>query len=330
MSKCEPTKAQKAWMQLGYGMFIHFGVNTFEGKAWGDGKFNAKQFKPEKLNTRQWAEVAAEAGMKYAVLTAKHHDGFCLWPSKHTGYSVRSSPGGTDVVGKYVEAFSKAGLKVGLYYSLWDKHFPDYETDDVAYAQYMQEQMRELLTSYGPILEMWFDGGWDKDHPTREWPFEPKWERNPKSGLGHGERWRWKELYDMIHGTQPDCLVIQNSSSDRPGVVKYHPVDVRTSEHYDFIWQEKICPPVTDNIVKDDRGRKIFVPLEYCTSLNRSWFWAEGQCQNHPSVSTICDWYSRARAGGANLLLNVGPNNDGLVPEYHRFFLKAAAKRLDL
>jgi len=308
------------WRNLGYGMFIHFGVNTFSGVGWGDGQFPAAGFKPDQLNPQQWAEIAVEAGMKYAVLTTKHHDGFCLWPSRYTEYSVKNSGCKRDVVAEYVEAFRAAGLKVGLYYSLWDRNFPAY-ADDAAYADYMKAQMTELLTNYGPILEMWFDGGWDKDHPTKDWPYDPMWEQNPQSGLSHGERWRWSELYEHIHALQPECLVIQNSSSDRPGVIKYPPVDIRTSEHYDFIWQNRICEAA------DPAG---MLPLEYCTTLTPDWFWSEKRTGfTHPSAGTIADWLRRAREQRANLLLNVGPDHHGLIPEYHRFFLKNALKMVN-
>ena len=111
----QPGQAQRDWQGLGYGLFLHFGPNTFAEVGWGDGRFPASQFAPTALNPSQWAEMAAEAGMRYAVLIAKHHDGFCLWPSQHTRYSVSQSPGQPDVVGKFVEAFRRAGLKVGLY-----------------------------------------------------------------------------------------------------------------------------------------------------------------------------------------------------------------------
>lgn len=324
-----PTPAQQAWMALGYGMFIHFGPNTFTSSGWGDGRFPAEQFAPTALDTRQWAAIAAEAGMQYAVLTAKHHDGFCLWPTRHSMYCVANAPGRRDVVGEFVEAFRAAGLRVGLYYSLWDRNYPQYD-DDAAYAEYMQLQVSELLTQYGEIVELWFDGGWDKDHPSREWPYNPAWETDPQSGLGHGERWRWSALYDSIHAHQPDCLVIQNASSDRPGQVKYHPVDARTSEHFHFIYQEEECHPVSDNLFTNHRGEAVYMPLEFCTSLNPNWFWIGGTCYSHPSVATICDWYQTARAYGGNFLLNVGPDRTGRLPEYHRPYLRQAADRLAL
>ncbi|HTV49149.1 MAG TPA: alpha-L-fucosidase [Phycisphaerae bacterium] len=322
-----PTPAQSAWMALGYGMFIHFGPNTFAGVMWGDGKFPTQEFNPTDLNVRQWAEVALEAGMKYAVLTAKHHDGFCLWPSRHTDYCVRHAGNKTDVVREFVEAFRSAGLQVGLYYSLWDRRHPDYE-DDQHYAEYMQNQIRELLSGYGPILELWFDGAWDKDHPTRRAIYDPKWESDPKSGLTHGQRWRWRELYELIHQLQPECLVLNNISNDRPGGIKYPPVDLRNAELFDYIWNDRLCEPVTENVITTPDGGKLFLPLEYCATLNRNWFYTQNLAQTHPSAATIADWYSRARATDACLLLNVGPDKRGIVPEYHRPFLRESAKRL--
>jgi alpha-L-fucosidase len=318
----KPTAAQADWMKLGYGMFLHFGPNTLTKNGWGDGKFPARDVAFPKLNVRQWATVAAEAGMKYAVLTAKHHDGFCLWPSRCTEYSTRNSQT-VDIVGEFVTHFRQAGLKAGLYYSLWDRNFACYEHDG-SYAEYMFAQIEELLSDYGPLLELWFDGAWDKDFPTRQWPYDAAWERDPKSGLMHGERWRWNELYAHIKKLQPQCLVVNNSSSDRPGQVRYHPVDLRTSEHFDFVFNEKLHPPRIDPIFERAPGERVYLPLEYCTSLNPDWFWIEGRCYSHASPETIRAWRNRARADNANLLLNVGPDKNGLIPEYHAKCLRDA------
>ena len=319
----KPTRAQAEWMELGYGMFLHFGPNTVAGVGWGDGKFPAADFRVKKLDCAQWAGVAAEAGMKYAVLTTKHHDGFCLWPSRLTKYCTSASPVG-DVVRAYVDAFRREGLKVGLYYSLWDRNQSIYD-EDAAYAEYMRRQVEELLTGYGPIVELWFDGAWDKDHPTKTWPYDPRWEKDPNPGLGHGERWEWKALYQHIHKLQPDCLVVNNSSSDRPGGLRYPPVDLRTAEHFDFIYKEKLYEPVTDPAVRWPDGTSSYLPLEYCTSLNPSWFWT-GKEYSHPSAETIAAWRRRAKASKGNLLLNIGPSHEGNIPEYHRKFLTDARR----
>lgn len=321
-----PTEAQKRWMSLGYAMFIHFGPNTLAGVGWGDGRFPARDFHPSRLDTQQWAGVAASAGMKYAILTAKHHDGFCLWNTRHTEYSVRRSGLNRDIARLFVDHFRRAGLKVGFYYSLWDRNFPGYE-DDPRYAAFMRSQITELLTNYGEIVELWFDGAWDKDHPSRKWPFDPKWESDPFSGLGHGERWEWAELYKLIHQLQPDCMVLNNSSSDRPGGIRYHPIDARTAEHFDFVWNERVIPPLLDPVWAKADGRQVYLPLEYCTTLTPDWFWKEGGFVLHPSVDTIVSWRRRARAARANLLLNVGPDKDGFIPGYNAGYLKEAARQ---
>jgi alpha-L-fucosidase len=328
-SDVKPTKAQADWMKLGYGMFIHFGPNTIRGVSYGDGKFPAQKVTFEKLDVAQWAGVAAEAGMKYAVLTSKHLDGFCLWPSKHTEYSIKNSPVTKDIARLFVNEFKKAGIKTGFYYCLIDKNFPEFENDKI-YSQYVRNQVTELLTGYGEVLEMWFDGAWVKDHPTKDWPWDPNWEQNPASGLKHGERWEWNELYNLVHKLQPDCLVVNNSSSDKPGGVKYLPIDIRTAERFDFVWKGRVCEPVTDPIFTAADGRKIYLPLEYCDSLAPGWFWKNGDEKQQPSVEKICDWYHRARKTEANLLLNAGPDAAGLIPDYNRMNLSRAAKILNL
>jgi alpha-L-fucosidase len=320
--------AKRAWTDLGYGLFVHFGMNTFDGKGWGDGKSPASRFAPESVDCSQWADVAVEAGMKYAVLTTKHHDGFCLWPSRQTEYHVGHSGYRHDVVRQYADAFRSAGLAVGLYYSLWDLNAACYE-DDEAYAAYMRAQISELLTDYGPIVELWFDGGWDKDHPTRKWPFDPAWRKSVDPAILAGSRWQWKELYNHIHQLQPDCLVVNNSSSDRPGAVRHLPLDIRTAEHFDFVYGDKVCAANTEPFTLDETGRSHWLPLEYCTSVNPDWFWVKDRSYSHPSAATIADWRRRAREAGGNLLLNVGPTDKGVLPDYHRPFLLEAARQFE-
>jgi alpha-L-fucosidase len=327
MKSATPTPAQQRWMQLAYGMFLHFGPNTYEGKPWGDGSFPAQKVDLRTLDTRQWAGMAAEAGMRYAVLTAKHHDGFCLWPSRQTDYCIRHSPGGRDVVGEFVTAFRAAGMKVGLYYSLWDRNAACYG-DDAAYAAYMRDQLTELLTGYGDIVQVWFDGAWDKDYPSRDWEFNPAWENDPAFGYAPGRRWEWPSLYAHMHGLQPDIMVLNNSSSDRPGIPRCHPIDARTSEHFDFTFKGKTWQTETSPHWTTPQGAAVYLPLEYDVTVSRDWFYIENSWYVHPSAATICDWYRRARAVNANLLLNIGPTAQGVVPEYHRPYFSAAAREL--
>jgi len=158
----QPTPEQRAWMELQFGMFIHFGINTYYDVEWSDGTLDPAKFNPTQLDTDQWCRVAKAAGMKYIVLTTKHHDGFCLWPSKHTAYSVKSTPYRGDLVGELVKSARKHGLAVGFYYSLWDRHEKSHDTDEWAYVEFMKKQLHELLTGYGEVVELWFDGFWKK------------------------------------------------------------------------------------------------------------------------------------------------------------------------
>lgn len=316
------TPAQNKWLALEYGMFLHFGANTFSGVAWGDGAFDPQRFAPDALDCKQWAEIAREAGMRYAVLTAKHHDGFCLWPTEFTQHSIKTAAVRRDIVGEFVSAMRDAGIKPGLYYSLWDRNFPRYE-DDGAYSDFMQSQIAELLDNYGPLVQLWFDGGWDKEHPTRDWRWNPDFIKTENADILSGSRWHWRGIYELIHAKQADCLVANNSSSDRPGIPRYHPVDIRTAEHLDFVMNGKRYVPETKSDWTTPDNKPVHLPLEYCTSLNPDWFYIEGKYFIHPSVATIAGWRTTAYANGANLLLNVGPDKHGQIPEFHREYLNA-------
>lgn len=321
--------AKKEWQELKYGMFLHFGLSTYEGISCGSGKFDPAFFNPTELDVKGWAELAKKSGMKYAVLTAKHVDGFCLWPSKYTEYSVKNSTYGKDLLGEFVKAFREEGLKIGLYYALWDSNCSVYHNDK-KYAEYVRNQIEELLTEYGEVIELWFDGGWDKEHPTKEWMYDERWESNPMSGLRHGEAWEWDELYDLIHRLQPNCLVANNASSDRPGAVKYFPVDLRIAERSEYIYMDKVCRPITKTDFVTPNGEKVYLPLEFCNTLTPDWFYKKDQHVLHPSVATICGWYELARENNANLLLNVAPDCRGKIPEYHMEYLLKVAERLKL
>ncbi|MCZ8134108.1 MAG: alpha-L-fucosidase, partial [Algoriphagus sp.] len=154
-----PDARQIAWQELQFYGFVHFNMNTFSDREWGFGDEKPEQFNPTALDARQWARIAKEAGMKGLIITAKHHDGFVLWPSKYTEHSVKNSPwrdGKGDLIQEFVDACREYGLKVGIYYSPWDRNHPDYGKPE--YITYMRNQLTELLTNYGEIYEVWFDG----------------------------------------------------------------------------------------------------------------------------------------------------------------------------
>ena len=152
---------QKLMRDRGYGMFIHFGMNTYNGLEWSEGKDPASLYNPTELDCEQWVKTARDAGFRYVLLVTKHHDGFCLWDSAVTDYDVASSGNTTDVVKGVSDACRKYGLEFGIYYSLWDRHEPSYKAADFSgYQKFMDDQLTELLTNYGDICEIWFDGGW--------------------------------------------------------------------------------------------------------------------------------------------------------------------------
>ncbi|MDR2915384.1 MAG: alpha-L-fucosidase, partial [Tannerella sp.] len=242
----ESDQAQKAWMELQFGMFIHWGVNTYYDAEWSDGTLDIAKVNPSKLDTDQWCRTAKDAGMKYIVPVTKHHDGFCIWDTKYTKYAIPYTPFKKDVLAELVNSAEKHGLKLGLYYSLWDRHEKTHDTDEWAYIEFMKNQLYELLTNYGNVVELWFDGFWKKQqngwtkkitddageninkdtaNKLRDEEFIQAW-RNEGA-----YRWQMDHVYQFIKSIQPDCLVMNNATTSYPGV-PLHPVDIRSGEKY--------------------------------------------------------------------------------------------------
>ena len=186
-----PSERQLKWHELEFYAFIHFGMNTFTNSEWGNGNDDPVLFNPEKLNADQWAAAVRAAGMKAIILTCKHHDGFCLWPSAYTDYSVKSSKwrdGQGDVVRECAEACKKFGLKFGIYLSPWDRHEPSYGTGE-EYNNYFKKQLRELLTDYGDIFCVWFDGACGEGKNGRKQEYD------------------WQGYYELIRECQPEAVI---------------------------------------------------------------------------------------------------------------------------
>ena len=299
------------WFQdARYGMFIHWGAYAVSGRGeWfksGERLTNEEYqryvdaFDPVRCDMRQWAKLARESGMKYAVMTAKHHDGFCLFDSAVTDYSTARGTAKRDFVREFVEAFRGEGLKVGLYYSLLDWHHPDYpKTDDQhhplrgrpdaqspeqnydRYVAYLHEQVRELVTNYGKLDIMWFDFSY----------------RHMK-----GEAWRAEELVRMVRSLQPDILVDNRLGGD---MFKAEPDSFAGDFH-----GPEMCIP-RDPLVNE---QGLPVPWEVCTTVSNSWGY-NGRDTDWKSAEFIIRVLANCVSKGGNLLLNVGPTAYGEIDE---------------
>jgi len=310
----QPTPVQRRWMDLKFGMFIHFGINTYYDAEWSDGTLAPVKYNPTELDTDQWCRAAQKAGMRYLVFVTKHHDGFCNWPTRFTDYSVTATPFKKDVVKRVVESARKYGLEVGFYYSLWDRHEPTHDKDEYAYVEFMKNQLTELLTGYGAVVELWFDGFWKKQQSG--WKNAAGGKNTPEEFIrawrNEGAyRWQMDHLYQFIKRLQPDCLIMNNATTEYPGV-PLHPVDIRSGE--------KATAVAEDRKIWNFRGKDIFLPLQIETTMSQkgpkgqfgsgSWFWHEWD-HTVASKEKILGWMRTAKQLEANLLLNCGPMANG-------------------
>lgn len=298
----ERTPALAEWQQLRYGMFIHFGLSTFTQEEYGKKIAPASDYHPTQLDVEQWVRVAKDAGMRYAVLTAKHCTGHCLWRSAYTDFDVEASPVQTDVVGAFVKACRKHGVKPGLYYLLgWDSHHQP-TTTPAQYEEFCTNQLAELLQHYGPLTVLWLDI-----------PFD----------LGPDTAAALPRIYDRIKSLQPDCLVLLNQGFENGTRIRgsaptyfYKPAGDKTFPIWptDVTDGERTLPPVAGHESKMKVGDQVYyVPMEVCDTLGENWFWIEGDAPR--SVRMLYRLYAAVTARGANLLLDVPPDRSGRIPE---------------
>ena len=286
-NQVEPQKNVQDWEKLKYGMFIHFNMNTFARAEYDNGRMPAAAFAPGKLDVDQWIRTAKDAGMKYAVLTAKHTGGFCLWDSKVTwkgkeyDYDIASSGYKKDVVAQFMESCRKYGIKPALYYCLWDDHNQPVSTKS-GYFQLVKDQITELVTNYQGLVEIWID---------------------IPSILQPDQR---TELYNIVKSHQPECLVTCNNGFTDGSVMANFPADITNGE--------RTLPPVTGhNPLREINDKKYYIPMEVCQTINQNWFWMEGDVTK--SVRTLYNWYKESTNRGANLLLDVPPDFSGSIPQ---------------
>jgi alpha-L-fucosidase len=297
-----PSPRQLAWHRMEANAFVHITLNTFTDKEWGYGDESPALFNPTDFDADQIVGVAKAGGLKGVIVTAKHHDGFCLWPSAYTDHSVKNSPfrdGKGDVLAEVSAACRRQGLKFGVYLSPWDRHHADYGRP--AYIQYYRNQLRELLTRYGPIFEVWFDGA------------------NGGDGYYGGARevrkiaadyYDWPTTFALVRQLQPMAVTFDPKGSDLRWVGN------ETGEAGDPCWATMDEAPYTQaKGMSGVRGGSVWWPAEVDVSLRPGWFWhaaEEGRARDPANLTTL---YFQAVGRGANLLLNLPPNARGVIPK---------------
>jgi alpha-L-fucosidase len=315
----KPNKTQKLQMKRAYGMFMHYGVNTFMDEEWSDGTIPVEKYAPTELDCDQWVKVARDAGFRYVLLTTKHHDGFCLWDSKYTNYDVGAAKVKTDIVAEVAKACKKYGLGFAVYYSLWDRHEPSFnEKDNQMYIDFMKNQLTELFTNYGPICELWFDGGW---------------KRKP-------DEWGIDQVYKLVKKLQPNCAIAVNHTIvNKEGDRKFaHPdsmtVDNKYFFHYfpsDFrLWDPKIANKA-DKKQYLHKGKSYYLPYEHTICLSKEWAWfakqKPGEVRDLDELEELFYWCTD---NDNMLVIDVPPAHTGKIYETDANAVIALGKRLNL
>lgn len=290
-----PTAAQLAWQKLEYYAFIHFGMNTFADHEWGEGREPATDFNPTAFDARQWARVVKDAGMKGIIITAKHHDGFCLWPSATTEYSVKNSKwrdGKGDVLRELSDACKEFGLKFGIYISPWDRNHPLYGTP--RYNRVYKDQWRELLSNYGEVFESWLDGAND-GKKRMVYDFDG--------------------FFSTILGIQSRTMIFSDAG---PGIRWVgNESGIAGETNWSMRDNEGTFPGFADTAALnrgDENGDK-WIPAECDVSIRPGWFYHAEEDKRLKSVADLMSIYLGSVGRNCNLLLNIGVDRRGLVNE---------------
>ena len=313
-----PSERQLRTQEMEFYAFVHFTVNTFTDREWGDGTETPAIFDPRKLDARQWARAVRDAGMTGLILTCKHHDGFCLWPSRHTAHTVAASPwkgGQGDVVAETAEACREYGLRFGVYLSPWDRHDPRYGTGK-PYDDYFVAQLTELLTGYGDVFALWLDGACGE------------------GANGKKQYYDWERYYDTVRRLQPDCCIhvcgpdvrwCGNEAGDtRPSEWSVVPARTADTEKIASLSQQQDDAAFRQRTIKAwdrDLGSRealreeqelIWYPAEVNTSIRPGWYWHPAEDDQVKPLEKLIDIYEKAVGGNAMFLLNIPPTDEGL------------------
>ncbi len=304
-----PTDRQLAWHEMEQYAFIHFTTNTFTGKEWGFGDESEAVFNPTALDVNQWIKVVKAAGLKAIVLTCKHHDGFCLWPSQYTEHSVKNSKwqgGKGNVVKEVADACHKNGLKFGVYLSPWDRNRSDYGSP--SYIEYYRNQLKELFTAYGPVFEMWFDGANGGDGyygGARE-----------KRKINAATYYNWPTTLSMVRKMEPNIIFFSDAGPDirwcgneggHAGETNWSPIST------DSIYAGKSGIESLLNSGQEDG--KNYVPAEVDVSIRPGWFYHAEEDAKVKTPEQLFEIYLSSVGRGSNLILNIPPDRRGILHE---------------
>jgi len=293
-----PSANQMKWHEMEYYLFMHFGPNTFSDLEWGKGTEDPKLFNPTALDCRQWARIARDAGAKGIIITAKHHDGFCLWPSKYSEHTVAQSPwkdGKGDVLRELSDACSSYGIKFGVYISPWDRNHPDYGTDE--YNDIYVKSMRELLRNYGDLFEIWWDGanGEGPNGKKQEYDF-PRFEKTAR---------RFASEAVIFSDIGPDIRWVGNEKGIA-GITNWDLLDTAG-------FMRGLGAPPIDTLNSGNVNGKLWIPAECDVSIRPGWFYHPNEDAAVKSAKDLMKIYMTSVGRGANLLLNVPPDRRGLI-----------------
>jgi alpha-L-fucosidase len=297
----KPTKAQVSWHNMEFYLFMHFGPNTFTDLEWGHGNEKEEIFNPPQLDCGQWCRVAKAAGAKGIIITAKHHDGFCLWPSKFSKHTVRESKwknGKGDVLKELSAACKKYGLKFGVYISPWDRNHPDYGTEK--YNDVFVNMMKELFTNYGPIWELWWDGA------------------NGEGPNGKKQVYDWKRFKETVRKLSPNTVIFSDVGPDVRWVGNENGIAGKTNWNTLNTdgFEPGLLAPSTDTLNKGNVNGKYWIPAECDVSIRPGWFYHKAEDDKVKTPEQLFQLYLKSVGRGANLLLNVPPDGNGLITKY--------------
>lgn len=293
-----PTQQQLAWQDMEYYFFAHFGPNTFTNLEWGKGTENPDEFHPTALDCDQWARIARDAGAKGIIITAKHHDGFCLWPSKYSKHTVKQSSwrnGQGDVVKELSLACKKYGLKFGVYISPWDRNHPAYGT--ARYNKIYMRTMKELFRNYGPITELWWDGA------------------NGEGPNGKKQQYDFKKFEKLIRRISPNTVIFSDIGPDIRWVGNER--GIAGSTNWNLLdtagFKRGLGAPPTDTLNRGNVYGKNWIPAECDVSIRPGWFYHASENDKVKTAEELMTLYLKSVGRGSSLLLNVPPDTMGLI-----------------